>query len=173
MKEIIIKLDLMDVFSEVEEFGEYEEDVEVESVGKTLKKKIKEEAMAKLSEYVLKSYKEQLKNDLEPTYNEILENTKNELKEISKDFINKKVVVTDRWGDIVESNISIKDLIIQRLDKTFDIKNGDSEFMKEIDKIYKYELKKKIEDVIYEIKKELTKKIETETAEKVRAALFK
>lgn len=64
-------------------------------------------------------------------------------------------------------------MIIQRLDKTFDIKNEDSEFMKEIDKIYKYELKKKIEDVIYEIKKELTKKIETETAEKVRAALFK
>ncbi|WP_336161687.1 hypothetical protein [Fusobacterium polymorphum] len=171
MKEIIIKLDLMDIFSEVEEFGE--DNVEVESVGKTLKEKIKTEAMAKLSEYVLKSYKEQLKNDLEPTYNEILENTKNELKEISKDFINKKVVVTDRWGDIVESNISIKDLIIQRLDKTFDIKNEDSEFMKEIDKIYKYELKKKIEDVIYEIKKELTKKIETETAEKVRAALFK
>ena len=45
--------------------------------------------------------------------------------------------------------------------------------MKEIDKIYKYELNKKIEDVIYEIKKELTKKIETETAEKVRKALFK
>ena len=45
--------------------------------------------------------------------------------------------------------------------------------MQEIDKIYNYELKKKIENVIYEIKKELTKKIETETAEKVRAALFK
>lgn len=171
MKEIIIKLDLMDIFSEVEEFEE--DNVEVESVGKTLKEKIKAEAMDKLSEYVLKSYKEQLKNDLEPTYNEILENTKNELKEISKDFINKKVVVTDRWGDIVESNISIKDLIIQRLDKIFDIKNKDSEFMEEIDKIYNYELKKKIENVIYEIKKELTKKIETETAEKVRAALFK
>ena len=74
MKEIIIKLDLMDIFSEVEEFGE--DNVEVESVGKTLKEKIKTEAMTKLSEYVLKSYKEQLKNDLEPTYNEILENAK-------------------------------------------------------------------------------------------------
>lgn len=164
MKEIIIKLDLMDIFSEVEEFGE--DNIEVESVGKTLKEKIKTEAMAKLSEYVLKSYKEQLKNDLEPTYNEILENTKNELKEISKDFINKKVVVTNDWGSIVESNISIKDLIIQRLDKTFDIKNKDSEFMKEVDKIYKYELKKKIEDVIYEIKKELTKKLKLKLLKK-------
>ena len=39
MKEIIIKLDLMDIFSEVEEFGE--DNIEVESVGKTLKEKIR------------------------------------------------------------------------------------------------------------------------------------
>lgn len=167
---LTVEVNLMDLFSEYEtdDWG----DTEVESVGKTLKNELKGKVLSELSEKMLKNYTEKIKNDLEPVYKEVLNNISEELKKVSEEFITKKITITDKWGDIKKKDVSILDLVKERLEETFDIKNKSSSFREKLDDIFKYELKREVERITDNVKKEMKQKIETETAEQIRKKLF-
>lgn len=167
---LTVEVNLMDLFSdyETDDWG----DTEVESVGETLKNELKTKVLAELSKKMLESYNEKLQNDLEPVYKEVLNNISEELKKVSEEFITKKITITDKWGDIKKKDVSILDLVKERLEETFDIKNKSSSFREKLDDIFKYELKREVERITDNIKKEMKQKIETETAEQIRKKIF-
>ena len=159
---LTVEVNLMDLFS----------DYEVESVGETLKNELKTKVLSELSKKMLESYNEKLQNDLEPFYKEVLNNISEELKKVSEEFITKKITITDKWGDIKKKDVSIIDLIKERLEETFDIRNKSSSFREKLDDIFKYELKREVERITDNLKKEMKQKIETETAEQIRKKFF-
>ena len=167
---LTVEVNLMDLFSdyETDDWG----DTEVESVGETLKNELKTKVLAELSKKMLESYNEKLQNDLEPVYKEVLNNISEELKKVSEEFITKKITITDKWGDIKKKDVSILDLVKERLEETFDIKNKSSSFREKLDDIFKYELKREVERITDNVKKEMKQKIETETAEQIRKKIF-
>ena len=158
---LTVEVNLMDLFSD-----------EVESVGETLKNELKTKVLSELSKKMLESYNEKLQNDLEPFYKEVLNNISEELKKVSEEFITKKITITDKWGDIKKKDVSIIDLIKERLEETFDIRNKSSSFREKLDDIFKYELKREVERITDNLKKEMKQKIETETAEQIRKKFF-
>lgn len=165
---LTVEVNLMDLFSETDDWG----DTEVESVGETLKNELKTKVLSELSKKMLESYNEKLQNDLEPIYEEVLNNISEELKKVSEEFITKKITITDKWGDIKKKDVSIIDLIKERLEETFDIRNKSSSFREKLDDIFKYELKREVERITDNLKKEMKQKIETETAEQIRKKFF-
>ena len=165
---LTVEVNLMDLFSETDDWG----DTEVESVGETLKNELKTKVLSELSKKMLESYNEKLQNDLEPFYKEVLNNISEELKKVSEEFITKKITITDKWGDIKKKDVSIIDLIKERLEETFDIRNKSSSFREKLDDIFKYELKREVERITDNLKKEMKQKIETETAEQIRKKFF-
>ena len=162
---LTVEVNLMDLFSDYE-------NTEVESVGETLKNELKTKVLSELSKKMLESYNEKLQKDLEPIYKEILNNISEELKKVSEEFITKKTTITDKWGDIKKKDVSILDLIKERLEETFDIGNKRSSFREKLDDIFKYELKREVERITDNVKKEIKQKIETETAEQIRKKFF-
>ena len=167
---LTVEVNLMDLFSdyETDDWG----DAEVESVGETLKNELKTKVLSELSKKMLESYNKKLQNDLEPVYKEVLNNISEELKKVSEEFITKKITITDDWGDIKKKDVSILDLIKERMVETFDIKNKSSSFREKLDDIFKYELKREVERITDIVKKEMKQKIETETAEQIRKKIF-
>ena len=167
---LTVEVNLMNLFSdyETDDWG----DTEVESVGETLKSELKTKVLAELSKKMLESYNEKLQNDLEPVYKEVLNNISEELKKVSEEFITQKVSITDEWGDIKKKDISVLDSVKERLEETFDIKNKSSSFREKLDDIFKYELKREVERITDNVKKEMKQKIETETAEQIRKKFF-
>lgn len=167
---LTVEVNLMGLFSEYEtdDWG----DTEVESVGETLKSELKTKVLAELSKKMLESYNKKLQNDLEPVYKEVLNNISEELKKVSEEFISKKITITDKWGDIKKKDVSILDLIKERLEETFDIGNKSSSFRGKLDDIFKYELKREVERITDNVKKEMKQKIENETAEQIRKKFF-
>ena len=163
---LTVEVNLMDLFSD------YETGEEVESVGETLKSELKTKVLAELSKKMLESYNKKLQNDLEPVYKEVLNNISEELKKVSEEFISKKITITDKWGDIKKKDVSILELIKERLEETFDIKNKSSSFREKLDDIFKYELKREVERITDNVKKEMKQKIENETAEQIRKKFF-
>ena len=125
---LTVEIDLMDLFSdyETDDWG----DGEVESVGDTLKNELKRKVLSELSEKMLESYDKKFQNDLEPVYKEILNEVSEEIRKVSKEFITKKVSITDRWGSIKKEDTSVLDLIKERIEEAFDIKNDNSSFRK-------------------------------------------
>ena len=53
-----------------------------------------------------------------------------------------------------------------------DIKNKSSSFREKLDDIFGYQLRKEVEKILNNIKKEMQEKIETETAEQIRKKIF-
>ena len=68
--------------------------------------------------------------------------------------------------------MSILDLVKERLEETFDIRNKRSPFREKLDDIFKYELKREVERITDNVKKEMKQKIENETAEQIRKKFF-
>ena len=167
---LTVEVNLMDLFSdyETDDWG----DAEVESVGETLKDAVKTKVLTELSKKMLESYNEKLQNDLEPVYKEILNNISEELKKVSEEFINKKVTITNNWGDIKKKDISVLDLIKEKIEETFDIKEGKNPFRRQLNDMFGYELRKKVEEIISEVRKEMKEKIENETSEQIRKKIF-
>ena len=167
---LTVEVNLMDLFSEYEtdDWG----DTELESVGETLKNELNTKVLTELSKKMLESYNEKLQNDLEPVYKEILNNISEELKKVSEEFINKKVTITNNWGDIKKKDISVLDLIKEKIEETFDIKEGKNPFRRQLNDMFGYELGKKVEEIISEVRKEMKEKIENETSEQIRKKIF-
>nr|DAQ91297.1 MAG TPA: hypothetical protein [Caudoviricetes sp.] len=167
---LTVEIDLMDLFSdyETDDWG----DGKVESVGDTLKNELKRKVLSELSKKMLESYNEKLKNDLEPVYKEILDEVSEEIRKVSKEFITKKVSVTDRWGNIKKEDTSVLDLIKERIEETFDIKNSNSSFKKELNEIFGYELRNRINKTVSKVREEMEEKIKNETAEQIRRKIF-
>ena len=165
---LTVEVNLMDLFSDYDDWG----DTEVESVGETLKNELKTKVLSELSKKMLESYNEKLQNDLEPVYEEVLNNISEELKKVSEEFITRKITITDKWGDIKKKDVSILDLIKERLEETFDIKNKRGSFREKLNDIFEYELKREVERITDNVKKEMKQKIETETAEQIRKKFF-
>lgn len=167
---LTVEVNLMDLFSdhEIDDWN----DVEIESVGDTLKNELKRKVLSELSQKMLESYDKKFQNDLEPVYEEILNEVSEEIRKVSKDFITKKVVITDHWGDVRQKDVSVLDLIKERIEETFEIKNKNSSFRKELDKTFGYELKRKVEEIVSNVKKEMKEKIENETSELIRKQIF-
>ena len=161
---LTVEVNLMDLFSEGE--------IEVESVGETLKNELKEKVLSQLSEKMLESYDKKLQHDLEPVYKEVLNDVSEKIKKVSEEFISKKVSITNEWGDIKKKDVSVIDLIKEKLEQTFDIKNKSSSFRAKLDDIFGYHLRKEVEKILNNIKKEMQEKIETETAEQIRKKFF-
>ena len=154
---LTVEVNLMDLFSEgeIDDWGE----IEVESVGETLKNELKEKVLSQLSEKMLESYDKKLQNDLEPVYKEVLNDVSEKIKKVSEEFISKKVSITNEWGDIKKKDVSVIDLIKEKLEQTFDIKNKSSSFREKLDDIFGYRLKKEVEKILNNIKKEMQQKI--------------
>ena len=167
---LTVEVNLMDLFSdyETDDWG----DTEVESVGETLKSELKTKVLAELSQKMLESYNEKLQNDLEPIYKEVLNNVSEKIKKVSEEFITQKVSITDEWGDIKKKDISVIDLIKERIEETFEVKNKNSSFRKELDKTFGYELKRKVEEIVSNLRQEMKEKIENETSELIRKQIF-
>lgn len=167
---LTVEVNLMDLFSdyETDDWG----DAEVESVGETLKNELKTKVLSELSKKMLESYNVKLQNDLEPVYKEVLNDISEKIKKVSEEFINKKVTITNNWGDIKKKDISVLDLIKEKIEETFDIKEGKSPFRRQLNDMLGYELRKKVEEIISEVRKEMKEKIETETAEQIRKKIF-
>ena len=167
---LTVEVNLMNLFSdyETDDWG----DTEVESVGETLKSELKTKVLAELSKKMLESYNKKLQDDLEPIYREVLNNISEKIKKVSEEFITQKVSITDDWGDIKKKDVSILDLVKERLEETFDIKNKRSPFREKLDDIFKYELKREVERITDNLKKEMKQKIENETAEQIRKKFF-
>lgn len=167
---LTVEVNLMDLFSdyEIDDWN----DVEIESVGDTLKNELKGKVLSELSEKMLKNYTEKIKNDLAPIYEEILDDVSEEIKKVSKEFITKKVIITDHWGDVIQKDVSVLDLIKERIEETFDIKNENSSFRKELDKTFGYELRRKVEEIVSDVRQEMKEKIENETSEQIRKQIF-
>lgn len=162
---LTVEVNLIDLFSD---WG----DTELESVGETLKKELKTKVLEELSKKMLESYDKKLQKDLEPVYKEVLNDVSEKIKKVSEEFISKKVSITNEWGDIKKKDVSILDLIKERLEETFDIGNKSSSFRGKLDDIFKYELKREVERITENVKKEMKQKIETETAEQIRKKFF-
>ena len=163
---LTVEVNLMDLFSD------YEGDTEVESVGETLKNELKEKVLSQLSEKMLESYDKKLQNDLEPVYKEVLNDVSEKIKKVSEEFISKKVSITNEWGDIKKKDVSVIDLIKEKLEQTFDIKNKSSSFREKLDILFGYQLRKEVEKILNNIKKEMQEKIENETSEQIRKKIF-
>ena len=163
---LTVEVNLMDLFSETDDGGA------AESVGETLKNELKTKVLTELSKKMLESYNEKLQNDLEPVYKEILNNISEELKKVSEEFINKKVTITNNWGDIKKKDISVLDLIKEKIEETFDIKEGKNPFRRQLNDMLGHELRKKVEEIISEVRKEMKEKIENETSEQIRKKIF-
>ena len=84
----------------------------------------------------------------------------------------KKITITDKWGDIKKKDVSVIDLIKEKLEQTFDIKEGKNPFRRQLNDMFEYELRKKVEEIIAEVRKEMQEKIETETSEQIRKKIF-
>ena len=167
---LTVEVDLMDLFSdyETDDWG----DGEVESVGDTLKNELKRKVLSELSEKMLESYDKKFQNDLEPVYKEILNEVSEEIRKVSKEFITKKVSITDRWGSIKKEDTSVLDLIKERIEEAFDIKNSNSSFRKELNEIFGYELRNRINETVSKVREEMEEKIKNETAEQIRRKIF-
>ena len=152
---LTVEVNLMDLFSDYE--IDNWNDVEIESVGNTLKNELKTKVLSELSEKMLKNYTEKIKNDLAPIYEEILNDVSEEIKKVSKEFITKKVIITDPWGDVIQKDVSVLDLIKERMEETFDIENKRSPFRGKLDDMFAYELKRKGEI-----------KVDTDAAERIK-----
>lgn len=114
---------------------------------------------ATLSEKIAKSIDESLENKITETYNE---------------FMTKSFNVVDQWGDIKQENVSVIQLLKEKLEKLLSEKVTDKDSHRGWGQIYRFEEilneagKKLINEFISELSAEVTKGIKEDINEKAR-----
>ncbi|MBB6446504.1 hypothetical protein [Bacillus benzoevorans] len=83
---------------------------EDESLDEAIKKQIINSVVKKISDDVITSVKYEAEKKVQERVNELVDATYNE-------FLNGKVTLTDRWGDVTKKDVSIKNLIKDKCDK--------------------------------------------------------
>ncbi len=83
---------------------------EDESLDEAVKSQIINSVVKKISDDVIRSVKYEAERKVQDRVNELVETTYEE-------FLNGKVTLTDRWGDVTKKDVSIKCLIKDQCDK--------------------------------------------------------
>lgn len=168
MKKLTLEIDLMDIFSDVENGG-YEPDVE--SVGETLKRELKDRVLNEISNKIIKNYSERLEEEIKPFYLETLEKLKKDIASFYETYMDKKVIITDSYGYITKENISIRELIQEKIEDSISLKPK-SQLRESINNTCKYEIDKAVNKVVYELQKEMNEQITLEMAKKIKEKLL-
>jgi uncharacterized protein (DUF2267 family) len=172
------EIDLTEIYSDYEEAGSLDE-----MLADRIRESIESGIEAKVTERITNDLTAQLSEKINSKLSEIEQQINEKAESILDDFLNRKVNITDRWGDVVKANISVVDLMKEKFDKFMDETvgsdgkptnyGGKKRLDHIIDRKFQRDVEYMTDKTVKEVQKRIKDEVESQLGKKISDKLIK
>ncbi|MFP7171922.1 hypothetical protein [Terribacillus halophilus] len=172
------EIDLSEIYSDYEEAGSLDE-----MLADRIRESIENGIEAKIVDHLLKDMSLNLSQKLNSKLAEIEQQIDEKADSLLDDFLHRKVNITDRWGDVIKSNISVVDLMKEKFDSFMDESvgsdgkptsyGGKKRLDYIIDRKFQRDVEYMTDKVVKEVQKRIKEEVESQLGKKISDKLLK